>query len=227
MKLKTQIASTTAPDGSQLVLFRHQDDYIITVDRHDLMVSRAHESEHELARLGCAHLTTHPSPKVLIGGLGMGYTLRQALDLLSPHATVVVAELLPEIVRWNREYLGNLNNHPLADARVALQLDDVANVIHNSSGCFDAILLDVDNGPEAITDCRNNQLYTPEGIRASLRALRPNGCLAIWSAFDDPDFERRLRRETAHVRCTPAAAYKGAKTRHCCIWTAVNAKGKP
>ena len=220
MKPRIKLATTNAPDGSRLELYQHDQDFVITVDRHDLMVSRAHESELELARLGCAHLADQAKPTVLVGGLGMGYTLRQALDLLSAQATVVVAELLPEIVRWNQDYLGELTNHPLKDPRVVLQVGDVAEVIRKSPGAFDSVLLDVDNGPEAITDARNDQLYTPSGIRACLNALRPKGCLAIWSSFFDNSFERRLRKAHVHVRNFPVPAYKGSTSRHCCIWLA-------
>lgn len=220
MKARIQLATTSAPDGSRLALLQHDHDFIITVDRQDLMVSRAHESEIELARLGCAHVAGHRNPTVLIGGLGMGYTLRQTLDMLGSRATVIVAELLPEIVRWNHDYLGALTDHPLKDPRVVLKIDDVAAVIRQSPGVFDAILLDVDNGPHAITDARNNQLYTPAGIQACCNALRAKGCLAIWSAFHDPPFERRLRKEHLHVRCCPVPAYKGAHSHHCCIWLA-------
>ena len=220
MKPRIQLGTTSAPDGSRLALIQHDRDFIITVDRQDLMVSRAHESEVELARLGCAHVAGHRNPTVLIGGLGMGYTLRQTLDMLGSRATVVVAELLPEIVRWNRDYLGELNNHPLRDTRVALQIDDVANVIRQSPGVFDAILLDVDNGPHAITDARNSQLYSETGIQACIHALRSKGCLAVWSAFFDQPYERRLRKEHLHVRCCPVPAHKGGQTHHCCIWIA-------
>ena len=222
LKPRIQIATTNAPDGSLLALYRHDEDFIITVDRHDLMVSRAHESENELARLGCAHVAGHRTPTVLIGGLGMGYTLRQTLDLLGSRATVVVAELLPEIVRWNREYLGELTNHPLRDPRVVLQVDDVANVIRQSPGVFDAVLLDVDNGPHAITDSRNGQLYTQTGIQSCIRSLRSKGCLAVWSAMFDAPFERLLRHERLHVRCCHVPAHKGAHSYHCCIWLASN-----
>ena len=222
LKARTQIATTHAPDGSRLVLYRHQNDFIITVDRHDLMVSRAHESELELARLGCAHATGYRTPKILIGGLGMGYTLRQTLDMLGSRATVVVAELLPEIVRWNQEHLGDLNNHPLRDPRVDLRIADVAQVIRQSPGVFDCILLDVDNGPQAITDIHNEHLYSPAGIRNCIQALREKGCLAVWSAFFDPAFERRLRQEQLYVRCVQVPTYKGARTHHCCVWIASN-----
>ncbi len=220
VKKMVQIATTSAPDGSRLALHQHEKDYIITVDRNDLMVSRAHESELELARLGCGHVAGHRTPTVLIGGLGMGYTLRQTLDMLGSRATVVVAELLPEIVRWNRDYLGELTNHPLRDRRVVLKVDDVANVIRQSPGVFDAILLDVDNGPHAITDVRNSQVYSRDGIQSCINSLRSKGCLAVWSAFFDAPFERRLRQEHLHVRNFRVPAHKGSRSHHCCIWLA-------
>lgn len=220
MKRRTQIAATTAPDGSRLELYQHDQDYILTVDRQDLMLSRAHESELELARLGCAHVAGHRRPTVLIGGLGMGYTLRQTLDMLGSCATVVVAELLPEVVRWNRDYLGELNAHPLADPRVVLKIDDVAAVINQSPGVFDSVLLDVDNGPHAITDVRNSHVYDRDGIRSCINSLRAKGCLAVWSAVFDPPFEHRLRQEHLHVRSFRVPAHKGASAHHCYIWTA-------
>ncbi len=220
LKPNVKIAETRAPDGSPVVLYRHDGDFIITVDHQDLMLSRANESELELARLGCASLAGQPRPAVLIGGLGMGYTLRQALDMLQPKAAVVVSELLPEIVRWNHEYLGELTNHPLRDPRVEVRVVDVAEIIRQSPDTFDAILLDVDNGPNAMTDVRNDHLYSREGIRSCMRALRQEGCLAIWSAVMDPPFERRLGQENLCVRCFRAPAHKGAKTHHCCIWVA-------
>jgi spermidine synthase len=203
-----------------MVLFEHDGEFTITVDHQDLMLSRAHESEFELARLGCARVAGQPGPSVLIGGLGMGYTLRQTLDLLGAKATVVVAELVPEVVRWNREYLGALTNHPLRDPRVAVKVTDVADVIRQSPGAFDAVLLDVDNGPNAMTDVRNDQLYSREGIRSCIGALRAKGCLAVWSAVFDAPFERRLRQEHLHVRYHRVPAHQGAKAYHCCIWVA-------
>ena len=220
MKPRIQLATTSAPDGSRLALYQHDQEFLITVDRQDLMLSRSHEPELELARLGCAHVAGHRTPTILVGGLGMGYTLRQTLDMLGSRATVVVAELLPEIVRWNRDYLGELNNHPLRDPRVVLKVADVAEVLQQSPGVFDSVLLDVDNGPHAITDERNNQLYNRTGIKSCLNALRAKGCLAVWSAFFDHAFERRLRQEHLHVRCCPVPSYKGSSSRHCCIWLA-------
>lgn len=220
MKKRTQLATTHSPDGSLLALIQHDDDFIITVDRQDLMLSRSHESELELARIGCAHCVGHRTPTVLVGGLGMGYTLRQTLDLLGARATVVVAELLPEIVRWNRDYLGELTQHPLQDPRVVLKIGDVADVIRQSPGVFDAILLDVDNGPQPITDVRNRDIYGPAGIQSCVTALRAGGSLAVWSSFFDPRFEQRLRQARLHVRSFRVPAYLGSSSYHCCIWLA-------
>ena len=220
MKPRIQIAATRTPDGSEVVLYRHDRDFTITVDRQELMMSRAHESELALARIGCARVAGHRNPRVLIGGLGMGYTLRQALDMLKPDATVVVAELLPEVVRWNHDYLGDLTGHPLRDRRVAVRIGDVAGLIRASPNAFDALLLDIDNGTSAVTDAGNDRLYTREGIRSCLGALHAKGCLAVWSAFRDVRFERRLRQERLHVRQFRVAARQGGKTRSCGIWLA-------
>jgi len=138
-----------------MTLYEHDRDFSIMIDGQDLMNSRQHESEMDLARLGCAHLTGHKAPCILIGGLGMGYTLRQALDMLSPHAKVVVGELLDAVVEWNRDFLGGLNGQPLADKRVDVQTGDIVELISHSKNRFDAILLDIDNGPSAITDSGN------------------------------------------------------------------------
>ncbi len=131
MKPRVKIATARTPDGGEMVLYQHGRDFSITINGQDLMLSRQHESELELARLGCAHLAGHKAPSILIGGLGMGYTLRQALDMLSPDARVVVDELLDAVVEWNREFLGDLNGHPLGDERVALKTGDVVELISN------------------------------------------------------------------------------------------------
>ena len=220
MKPKIRIATTQAPDGCEVALYEHDGEFIITVDHQDLMLSRAHESEFDLARLGCARLVKHGSPTVLIGGLGMGFTLRQTLDMLPPQATVVVAELLPDVVEWNRDYLGELTHHPLQDRRVVIKVADVAEVIRQSPNTFDAVLLDVDNGPNAMTDVRNDHLYSREGIRSCMNSLYAEGCLAVWSALFDEPYERRLRQENLHVECLRVPAHKGAKSYHCCIWIA-------
>jgi len=204
-----------------MVLSRHDRDFFISVNGRQLMTSREHESELELARLGCEKISRRPRPAVLIGGLGMGYTLRQTLDLLPPGARVVVAELMPDVVRWNQEFLGELADHPLRDSRVTVESCDVAQVIRSAAGgqaAFDAILLDVDNGPGAMTYAGNDGFYGPVGIGAAMQALRPGGCLAIWSVDVDPRFEGRLRREGLKVRHFRVRAYAQAKNRSRCIW---------
>ncbi len=165
-----------------MVLYQHGRDFSIMINGQDLMHSRQHESELELARLGCAHLAGRKAPRILIGGLGMGYTLRQALDMVSPRARVVVGELVGAVVEWNRKFLGELNGRPLGDERVDLQTGDVVELISRSRRRFDAILLDIDNGPNGMTDSGNRRLYGREGILACRRALRDQGCLALWSA---------------------------------------------
>jgi spermidine synthase len=184
------------------------------------MDSRRHESERELARLGCAHLAGHQAPRVLLGGLGMGYTLRQALDMLDPRAEVVVCELLDAVVGWNREFFGRLNGQPLKDERVYLEMGDVVEVISRSRGNVDAILLDIDNGPRAMTDSGNRRLYGRDGIRACRRALRESGCLAVWSAEPSRKFERLLMCCGFHVRRFRVSAYKKSKSLSRFVWVA-------
>ena len=220
MKPTVQIASTTTPDGTVVALYEHDGDYSIHAGRQQLMCSRQHESELELARIGCARIATHRAPRLLIGGLGMGYTLRQALDMLSPQAEIVVAELLPAIVRWNRDIIGGLCNHPLRDKRVQLQTEDVLSVLRGAPDSFDAVLLDVDNGPQAVTTGSNSRLYTPAGLKACMKALHAKGCLAVWSAGSDKRFENLLRRLHLHVRACPAAASSSSKRFSRCIWIA-------
>lgn len=218
MKPTLKIASTRTPDGEELALFRHDADYSIKVNRQELMTSRVHESELELARLGCARLRERPDPTVLIGGLGMGYTLREALDQLKPGASVVVGELMPVVVEWNTAYFGELNGHPLRDRRVTLKLGDVTAIIRGAEHAFDAILLDIDNGPEAFTSESNDRLYSREGLQMCMRALTAKGCLSIWSVSADPAFERRLRQAQLFFKRVAVPAYKGARTLSRHIW---------
>ena len=152
MKPSVRLATAKTPDGGEMELYKHDRDFVIKINGQDLMSSRQHESELELARLGCAHLTDSKAPSVLIGGLGLGYTLRQVLDMLNPHAKVVVSELLGAVVEWNREFLGELNGQSLEDERVDIKTGDIVELISRSKSRFDAILLDIDNGPDAMTD---------------------------------------------------------------------------
>ena len=220
MKPRIKIATARTPDGGEMVLYQHDSDFAIEINGQDLMNSRHHESELALARLGCAHLDGRKAPKILIGGLGMGYTLRQALAMLSSDAQVVVGELLGAVVEWNREFLGELNGRPLGDERVDLKTGDIVELISGSKSRFDSILLDIDNGPNAMTDSGNRRLYGRQGIGACRRALREQGCLAVWSAEPSRKFEQLLISCSFHVRRFRVPAYKGSKSRSRFVWVA-------
>ncbi|MGB9439699.1 MAG: hypothetical protein WCB15_17255 [Desulfobacterales bacterium] len=220
MKPRIKIATARTPDGGEMVLYQHDSDFAIEINGQDLMNSRHHESELALARLGCAHLDGRKAPKILIGGLGMGYTLRQALDMLSSDAQVVVGELLGAVVEWNREFFGELNGRPLGDKRVDLKTGDIVELISGSKSRFDSILLDIDNGPNAMTDSGNRRLYGRQGIGACRRALREQGCLAVWSAEPSRKFEQLLISCSFHVRRFRVPAYKGSKSRSRFVWVA-------
>lgn len=199
------------PDGTELTLVRHPSEFAILANGRSLMSSRMHGSEEALARLGCARARTMRSPSVLIGGLGMGFTLRAALDALPPTARVLVAELVPAVVEWNRGWLGKLASHPLDDPRVQIEVGDVAATIRSSRARFDVVLLDVDNGADAMTTASNAVLYSDRGIAAARAAVRPGGILALWTATDDRRFERRLRAGGFDVQRThiPARLNRG------------------
>lgn len=191
MKPWDRLETVTTPDGTWLELRHHDGEYVIRADGYDLMTSRMHGSEDAMMALAC------PGPNadacILVGGLGMGYTLRAALDLLPPTGSVTVSELNPAVVAWNRGPLGPLAGRPLDDPRVRLDLGDVANVIRHAERRFDAILLDVDNGPDALTQRTNGWLYGRAGLAAAHRALRRPGALAVWSVGGERSFGERLR----------------------------------
>jgi len=189
------LGQTRAPDGAELALTLRSGEYVILANGKSLMSSRMHGSEEALATLAWARIRGRgrDEPRVLIGGLGMGFTLRATLDLLPPDATVLVAELLPAIVEWNRGPLGPLAGHPLKDRRVRVDARDVAIVLRSSVNAFDAILLDVDNGPAAFATSGNAGLYDDAGLAAARAALRDGGVLAVWSAREDRKFLQRLR----------------------------------
>ena len=193
MKPWELLGQTRAPDGTELALTRRDGEYVILAGGKSLMSSRMHGSEEALATLACRRARTLEQPCVLVGGLGMGFTLRATLDLLPPDATVVVAELVPAVVEWNRGPLGPLAGHPLKDKRVVVEVGDVAVTLRSSPGRFDAVLLDVDNGPAAFTASHNAGLYDDRGLAAARAALTIGGVLAVWSAWEDRKFEQRLR----------------------------------
>jgi spermidine synthase len=187
------IGRARARDGTELKLTHHESEYAILADNRPLMSSRMHGSEESLATFGCRMAASLPQPCVLVGGLGMGFTLRAALDVLPSSATVIVAELIPAVVEWNRGPLAPLANHPLADVRVRIEEGDVGETMRSNPGRFDAVLLDVDNGPAAITAASNAALYGAKGVAIARASLKRGGVLAIWSANDAPTFEARLR----------------------------------
>jgi spermidine synthase len=201
-----KVGTATTPDGGVLTLWRRGAELSIRVGGDELMNSRQHFSEDELGRLACGKLGEGAA--VLVGGLGMGFTLRAVLDHLPTGGRVDVAELLPEVVQWNREHLGDLARRPLEDPRTRLIEGDVARVIAAAAGGYDAILLDVDNGPTALTAGGNAGLYGDAGVRAILAALRPGGVLGLWSAADDARYVGRLEKAGLsvlrhHVRARP------------------------
>jgi len=210
MKPQVTIEKATTPDGKELVLYERDGVFTIRVDGLELMSSRAHGSEEEMAELVLGRLMTR-DPLVLVGGLGMGYTLRAVLDRVSRSSRVTVAELLPEIVNWNRKHLDHLVGSPLDDARVELVVEDVSQVMAAHPDTFNAILLDVDNGPAALTDPRNARLYLADGLATIKNSLRRGGILGVWSASPDRQYERALRRAGYRFDTHTVRARRGAK----------------
>ncbi len=203
------------------LLQRHQEFSIrIAGAPGELMNSRLHGSEDALAKLACARLQKPRAPHVLVGGLGMGFTLAAALAVLDETATVTVAELVPEVVAWNHGELGQVSGYPLKDPRTRVHVGDVAALIKTSRQAFDAILLDVDNGPEGLTRCDNDWLYSPAGLLAAQAALRPDGVLAYWSAGGDPSFTERLRSVGFLVDVVTVPAHRPGKGARHVIWLA-------
>ncbi|QDM41435.1 MULTISPECIES: spermidine synthase [Bacteria] len=190
------IATARIPDGDTLTLVRHGTDHIVMLGRDELMGTRMRFSEEQLAELTIERLGK-PNARLLIGGYGMGFTLRAALAALGPHGSVTVAEIVPEILDWAKGPLADLTGDSLADPRARIELCDVAALIDDAgdgtSAAYDAILLDVDNGPDGIVRTGNERLYTRTGIARARDALNPGGLLAVWSAGPDPKFTRRLQ----------------------------------
>ena len=211
--------SVKAPGGSTMSLTQRDTEFVIRVDGDDLMNSRIHGSEDALGSLGCAGLREQKHVRVLIGGLGMGFTARAVLDSLSSDAQVDVCELVPAVAAWNRGPLAHLAKNPLGDRRVRLLEEDVGHVIARSNGIYHAILMDVDNGPAAMTTPTNAGLYGVPGLQRAHRALRPRGVFAVWSAFDAFDFTRRLRSCGFETKVEHVRAHAGKGSRHL-VWIA-------
>jgi spermidine synthase len=206
------------PDGGTLRLMRRNQDYMILFGRNELMSSRLRGSEEALATLAYERLKGRPRLHMLIGGLGMGFTLRAALGVLPGDARVTVGELVPKIVEWARGPLAFLFGDSLDDPRVGIEVRDVYELIAGSRAAYDAILLDVDNGPDGLIHMANDRLYGPDGLRAAYVALKPGGVLAIWSAYPDKAFTDRLRRAGFQTEELKVRATGGRKGAHHVIW---------
>lgn len=207
-------------DSSELRLYQRNQEFSIRLaGRGELMNSRMHGSEDALAEQTCARLVNPAAARLLIGGLGMGFTLAAALRNLGAQARVQVAELVPDVVEWNRGVLGSCAGRPLDDPRVQVICTDVSDVLRGTQQEYDAILLDVDNGPEGLTRKENNWLYSGEGLLAARAALRDQGLLAVWSAGPAADFRRRLDAAGFAVDETRVYAHGTRGTRHV-IWFA-------
>jgi spermidine synthase len=220
------IDTARIPGGDELRLFRRGGDFMIVLDRNELMSSRMSGSEEALATLTCDRLGGRAAPHMLIGGYGMGFTLRAALARLDTRARVTVAELIPEIIAWARGPMATLAAGCLDDPRVTVCQRDVVDVIAEQAAAYDAILLDVDNGPDGLVRAANNRLYTHAGLAAAKRALRPGGVLAIWSAGPDAGFARRLASAGFAVEEVSVRARSNGKGPQHVIWFASNGDGR-
>ncbi len=213
------LGTVTLRDGDELTLRRRGEEFSLQLANFELMNSRQHDSEEQLATLAMDARASLAGAHVLVGGLGMGYTLRAALDRLPADGCVTVAELVPEVVDWNREHMGHLAGHPLEDSRVSVAIGDVADLLRKSRATFDVVLIDIDNGPEGSTHDDNNWLYSLAGLAATKAALKPGGVLTVWSTYESDEFTRRLKRTgfTAEVKRIRSRGRKG--NRHV-IWVA-------
>ena len=213
---KTIDSATIPGSNKKLTLAQRGDEFAIRIDgeRGDLMNSRMHHSEEALAELACSRLSTVDNARILVGGLGMGFTLAQVLKTVPASAGVTVAELVPAVVEWNRGLLGQCAGRPVEDGRTRIQTGDVAELLRNQPEKYDAILLDVDNGPEAMTASDNEWLYSTRGLKTIYEKLRPEGIVAVWSARADQLFTIRLKKAGFNVKLRTVRARPGKGSRH-------------
>ncbi len=204
----------------EVTLLKRGKEFSIRTAETELMNSRVHGSEDALAELTCSRINQKPNLRILIGGLGMGYTLAAALELSKPDTRIIVSELIPAVVKWNRKHLGHLAGMPLEDPRVFVEEEDVAKIIRRKKTVWDGILLDVDNGPAGLTRKANDRLYGRSGLKASFLALRPNGILAVWSAGIDKAFTHRLEQCGFKTQTVSVRARKSGKGGRHTIWIA-------
>jgi spermidine synthase len=217
VKKWTAVDQSLTPDGKTISLHEQDGNYTIRVDGAPLMSTRQHASEEKLAQLACAHLKDTHGARVLVGGLGFGFTVQAALAAVARDASVVVAEILAAVIAWNRNPVFPLASRALADPRVTVLHDDVAEVILKQRGGFDSIILDVDNGPAALSTEGNSRLYDFAGLQRIRAALRTGGCVAFWSAAPDPAFEKLLARAGFRVDVEACRARGNSGRRHTII----------
>ena len=215
-KWKTLGTANIPDDGGEMRLLQRAQEFSIRLPgiRGELMNSRVHGSEEALAEIGCERLDAVTEAHVLVGGLGMGFTLAAALKAVSPAAIVTVAELIPAVVEWNQGPLGECAGYPLRDTRTRVHVGNVADLVDSGTPEFDAILLDVDNGPEGLTQSDNQWLYSQEGLEHMYQALHPQGTLAVWSAGPDPMFLIRLKKARFHASVRSVRARPGKGSHH-------------
>jgi spermidine synthase len=214
MKKETLLDQTLSPDGKKVGLFERDGTYSIRIDGTVLMSTRQHASEEKLASLACAHLESRANCRILIGGLGFGFTLRAALASLPRRATVVVAEIMEAVIAWNRNPAYPFAAVALSDKRVSVEHRDVAAILEKSRGRFDAILLDVDNDPSALTTKRNRRLYEKAGLSLAKAALASGGCLAVWSAIENPAFARLMQSSGLRTEVHRSRAHTSSGAMH-------------
>jgi spermidine synthase len=214
MKPVERLGEALTPDGTRLELLRHDGAYLIRADGVELMSTRRHLSEDRLAEIACAPLAGVADARVLIGGLGLGFTLRSALRHLGPGAEVVVAELVADVIAWNANPDHALSAEAMRDPRVRVVHDDVFRVLAANPGRYDAIMLDTDNGPEAMIMSENARLYAMHGIGLTMAALRAPGVIAYWSVGDDPRFVHALERAKLRVETLRVRAHDTAGPMH-------------
>ena len=216
-----EIERAEVPGGEEEVILRKRGkEFSIRVAATELMNSRIHGSEDALAELTCSRISRKPGRRILIGGLGMGYTLAAALQHSGDDSLITVAELIPAVIRWNREHLGHLAGNPLADGRVFVRQEDVAKTITREKSIWDAIILDVDNGPDGLTRKVNDRLYGLSGLKNAFLALRTGGVLSIWSSGTDEQFTSRLEQCRFQTEIVTVRARKPGKGARHTIWLA-------
>ena len=227
MKPLERLGEARTPNGTLIALYRHDGAYVIRADGIELMSTRRHLSEDRLAEVACAPYRDTPGARVLIGGLGLGFTMRAALGALRPDAEVVVAEFLTEVIEWNANPAYELSSQAMQDPRTRIVHDDIVNVLVANLAGFDAIMLDTDNGPDGMLMSENARLYSMYGIATTMAALRPGGTIAYWSVGEDSKFLDALRRSRLTVQTLRVRAHDSAGPTHILYVATRRSRGIP